>query len=309
MSHILVYDLGGTKCDAAVFNEAGELLEKERIFTKAAAGHNVVIDQLLNLSEKLKAKYIFKAFVVGVPGMVSLNQTTVIKAPNINGFQNINLKEIFAKKNPDIEIIVENDANLFTFGEYANCQHSCQSLVAITLGTGIGTGTVMNKKLVYGEFGFAGEFGHMVIDYNGLPCNCGQNGCWERYASASSLIERIKNVLTNHPETKTSLSLDNLYMDKIKDAVIQKDVFAIKMLKESAFFIAIGLANIIKVIDPGVIVIGGSLGSLLDYYKKDLIKEINKRLLGEVIQSKIIEASRPNSILEGGFALYQSKQN
>lgn len=306
MSKVLVYDLGGTKCDVAVFDAKGNLLVKERVLTNSDEGKDAVIKQILNLAEKLITQFKdIEKCVIGVPGIVAKDQSTIINLPNILGFKNVNLGQIFHEKYPQMQVLVENDANLFTFGAFQLNTYKPEVFLGITLGTGIGGGIVVDKKLLKGQNSLAGEFGHMVIDFNGEKCNCGQKGCWERYASASAFLRRTEKYLQKYPQTKTALPKENLIMHDVAKALSEGDEFCLKMLHETTDFLAIGLSNLINLIDPGVIVLGGSLGKLLEFYSEKLNLKIQKRLMKKEIQCQIKNAKQSDLELLGGFFYIQ----
>ena len=144
----------------------------------------------------------------------------------------------------------------------------------------------------------------MVIDQDGISCNCGQKGCWERYASARALIERIKQRMADDNGIETVLVKRYVHMDDVKKALINGDKFALEMIRESAKYIGVGLANILKILDPEVIILGGSLGMLLDYYHDDLVKEVEIGLTKQKMKCKIVKSSLKNAVLKGGFELF-----
>ena len=287
----LVFDLGGTKCDVGVFDENGKLLKKKRILTEAEKGREVVLQQLFDLTEKFVADFKITKCVIGVPGRVSGDRATVIKLPNIAGFENFNLAEIFQSKFPEMECFVENDANLFALGAYASLKEKPEVFVGITFGTGIGGGVIVNGQLVRGEDALAGEFGHIVIEKDGLQCHCGQKGCWEKYASAQGFSHKIESYLQK----------EKITMEEIAEALAQKDAFIFEMLNETVDFMAIGLANILHTIDPSVIAFGGSLGNLLPYYSADLKQKVTKRLLGKNTHCEFMTVEDRDVQLRGGL--------
>lgn len=306
MSKTLVYDLGGTKCDVAVFDSNSNILQKKRVFTKSTKSQEAVIRQLTDLADEFTNQFKITKCVIGVPGIVAHDRSTIINIPNIIGFQNLDLGKIFQQKFPQMQTYLENDANLFTLGALQKIDSQVEIFVGITLGTGIGGGIVINNKLLRGADSLVGEFGHTVIDFNGELCHCGQHGCWERYASASALIRRIQTYLQKNPQTTTILPQTQLNMNQVSKALFVKDKFCFKMLQESIPFLAIGLSNLINTIDPNIIFFGGSLGNLLQYYKEDLEKEIRWRLVGKKMKCKFLNSNQKDLNLIGGF--FYSKQ-
>lgn len=290
----LVFDLGGMKCDAAVFDEYKNLLKKERILTKAEEGKDIVIQQIFDLAQKFVREFVVQRCVIGVPGKVEKDRKTILVLPNIRDFKNVNLGKIFEQKFPNLQCLVENDANLFALGAFASLQSKPEVLVGITLGTGIGGGIVMNGKLWRGAGGLAGEFGHMVIADNGILCHCGQKGCFEKYASAQALIHKVEAL---------NLFTEKVTTELIAEALDNKNTFVLEKVQETVDFLALGLSNLIHVLDPDMIALGGSLGKLLPYYQTDLTRKIEARLLAKQMNCKICSIQDENVQLRGGLFL------
>lgn len=307
MSSILVFDIGGTKCDVGVFDQQGNILKKERIIAEIHSDNKPILKQLSELTQKYTKLFSIDTCVFGIPGVVAYDRATIINSPNLLGIRNINLVTIFREKFPGIDFLVENDANLFTLGGYAASNYKPEVFLGLTIGSGIGGGVVVNQRLLKGKDSLVGEFGHTVIDYNGKQCYCGHKGCWEQYASALALIQKVKTSIKANPDIQTSIPKENPIMDHLVAALVKKDDFALKVLNENVDFLSIGLANIINSFDPGVIILGGSLGNLLGFYYNNLVEKINTRLVGNEMKCQIYNPSDAEIQLKGGY--YFAKYN
>lgn len=290
----LVFDLGGMKCDVALFDEHKNLLKKERILTKSQESKEIVIRQLFDLAQKFIEEFTIQKCVIGVPGKVAKDHKNILFLPNIRDFKNVNLGKIFEQKFPNLQCLVENDANLFALGAFASLQIKPEVLVGITLGTGIGGGIVVNGKLWRGAGGLAGEFGHMVIADNGILCHCGQTGCFEKYASARALIQKVETLNLFTVQVTTEL---------IAEALEKKNTFVLEKVQEIVDFLALGLSNLIHTLDPNMIALGGSFGRLLPYYQTDLTRKIEARLLDKKMNCEIFSIQDENVQLKGGLCL------
>ena len=146
---------------------------------------------------------------------------------------------------------------------YAGAGAGCKNLIAVTLGTGVGSGIVIDGKLFRGANFTGGEIGHTVINVNGVPCNCGRNGCWESYASATALINQTKEAMEKNPESK----MWNCAGGKIEavngrtafDAMRMGDKAAKEVVDKYIYFVAVGVINIVNIFQPDVLCIGGGI--------------------------------------------------
>ena len=257
-------DLGGTKILGALFNEKGEVLYKNKKKTKAKEGITVVEKQLFSLIDDLiKAgkKEEIKAIGIGVPGLVDTKTGTVKFAPNIT-MNNYPIGKIIRDKY-NLKVFVGNDVNVGTLGEWKySLGGKTNNLIGIFVGTGIGGGIIINNKLFEGTTGLAGEIGHMTIDSSGAICGCGSRGCLEAVASKTGIQAEIEARIKRGDSTliKDSLMKEGILKSgPLKDAYEKGDLVVIESIERAAKYLGIGVANLINIFDPEVIVFGGGI--------------------------------------------------
>jgi len=286
MLYYIGVDLGGTKIAAGVVNEDGKIIHKDGIPTYRERPDNEIIKDMAMLVLKvirdanIDIKDV-KSIGIGAPGTSNNKKGTIIYANNLN-FNNSPVRSEM-QKYIDLPVILENDANCAALAEsIAGAARDVDDMVAITLGTGVGGGIVINRKL-YSGFNCAGaELGHTVIVIDGEQCTCGRKGCWEAYASATALIEQTKRAAADNPGSIINKLIGGDF-SKIDaktafDAAKQGDETGKKVVEQYRKYIAEGLINVINIFTPQVIVIGGGvckegeylLGPLRDMVKSDV---------------------------------------
>jgi glucokinase len=282
--YYLGIDLGGTHIAVGIVDENMNILLKGSTPTNLPRPHIEVMQDIADLSIRVMAETKLDssniAWVgVGTPGTAN-RKTGVVEFSNNIRFNNYPLKEVLEKL-INKTVYIENDANCAAYGEYmAGAAKGAESAVVITLGTGVGGGIIVNDTILNGfNFG-AGELGHMVIEYNGRPCNCGRNGCWESYSSATALIAMTKEAMLNEKESLMwQLSEGNINKAGGKtsfDAMRAGDKAGSAVVDKYISYLACGLLNVINIFQPEIICIGGGVSKEGDYLLKPLEKIIKK---------------------------------
>ena len=282
--YYLGIDLGGTNIAAGIVNEQMELVYKTSIPTNAKSGAETVIQRMAEVANKAMegAKVSVdevKSIGIGSPGSIDPERGMVIYANNLD-FYDLPMAEMLGEYFPGKPIYVENDANVAAWAE-AKCGAAAGvgDSVTITLGTGVGGGMVIIGKL-YSGFNHAGaEMGHIVIKEGGRPCTCGRKGCWESYASVTGLIKTTQEHMEANPASmmwKIAGSLDKVNGLTSFDAMRKGDEEAKKVVDEYLHSVATGLVDIINVLQPEVLCIGGGISKEGDYLLKP-IKEHAER--------------------------------
>ncbi len=231
------------------------------------------IKELLALCEKHKIKSL-EGVGVSIAGIVDNKNLIVNFAPNL-GWEDFNIGNIIKKELPGIKnITIGNDAKSSALAELWFGKHDIDlaNFVFLSIGPGIGSGIVVDNELLNGQFHGSGEFGHMVIYEGGELCSCGNNGCWEAYASDRAIVRRY--AIRKHK--KLLQSVDYMVQDII-DLALKGDELSIEILKQTGYYLGLGIANIVKAIDPMAIVIGGRITQAWDIIYPDLIKVVNQR--------------------------------
>ncbi len=268
-------DLGGTKILSGAVNKNGKLKSHYKIPTDASEGPDAVIKRIKKSVKKaiknagIKEKSV-KAIGIGAPGQIDINKGVVIKAQNLEGWQDVNLKQKIENEF-SIKTFINNDVNMGALGEFwKGAGKKSKNGIALFIGTGIGGAIVVNNELYTGAAGFAGELGHVVIDINSKKqCSCGNNGCFEVLASRSALsaniVEKIKNgeksVVTKLCENFTK----HVKSKVIKKAYQQNDPVTLETLEQECYYLGIGCSNYINVFNPDTIVLGGGLMEALGH--------------------------------------------
>lgn len=304
-------DLGGTNIKIGIVSQRGKLLKKISLSSKAEGGPDKVVKQIrLGIKEILsKNKKKIRGIGIGSPGVVSIKKGTVENPPNFPGWTKVNLGNIISKEF-NIDCHVENDANAAAIGEMIfGTGKRYNSFVMITLGTGVGGGIILNRKLYRGEIGAAGEIGHITINYEGPRCNCGSFGCIEAYVGNNYLISKVKADLTASPNPKI-LKLVNNDLNLLTPLIINKaaedgDAFAKSVISEMGEQIGSALASVSNLLDVSTFIIGGGVSG----FGRPLFTAINKSLVVRVITSlrnrvKVLPAKLKNEAgIKGASAL------
>lgn len=247
-------DIGGMSAKIGVL-ENDEIIEHISVpITKDMTADNIA-DELISVCRDLILHYHAGSIGIGVPGIIENGGVTTANLP----FENYKLGDILSTA-LKVPVKIDNDANCAALGEQiAGAGKGTENLLLVTLGTGIGAGIIINGKIYSGR-GAAGEVGHMCIEKDGLKCACGKKGCWEKYASVSSLIAQIQEAVTERP--------DSILAQCAKDGIDGRTVFTAmdkgsKTAKEVfdgyIDYLAMGIENLISIFDPELILIAGGI--------------------------------------------------
>ena len=292
-------DLGGTNIKGGIVKASGEIIHKDMIPTNAGREYTEIIKDIAGLiSKMLEDTKIdienIKSIGVGNPGTCDAENGIVICASNI-GFQNVPMREELSKYF-SVPIFIENDANCAALGEYSVLEGDIENMVFITLGTGVGGGLIINKKLYTGKNGTAAEVGHMVINTNGNACNCGGRGCWETYASVTALINQTKEYIKENPMSPLAIAgKDGVTGRTAFDLAKKGDEGAKKVVKTWIKYISCGVISIINLLQPEVLMIGGAISKEGDYLINPIIEyQENNTYSQDVEKTKIMAARLGN---------------
>ena len=270
--YVIGVDLGGTKILAGVFDERLTCLGRAKSSTKAQRGAPAVIERVARCVQDaidecdLTTKQI-RALGLGAPGAVEPESGRVLFAPNLV-WEDIPLKKEL-EKHLDIPVFVENDCNIQTLGVWdKELRGKPRHLVGIFIGTGIGAGLILEGKPFAGFNRTAGEIGHMIIEVGGPKCGCGNRGCFEAVASRTALFRKIQaGVKDGHKTLLTDMlggDLKDLRSGDLRKAIKRGDKFVEKVVEEAAEYIGIAVANVINLLNPEVVVLGGGLLDALE---------------------------------------------
>jgi len=282
--HLIGVDLGGTKILAGVFTPQLKCLGRAKVSTKAQRGPEEVIERIARCVQDavdecdLTMKQI-RGIGVGAPGAVDPETGRVIFAPNLS-WEGISIKKDLEKR-LDLPVFLENDANICTLGVYVTeLDSKPKHVVGIFLGTGIGAGLILNGQLYSGFNHGAGEIGHMVLDVGGPKCSCGNEGCFEALASRSAIFREIQNAVKEGKKTELTDMLGEELTDMrsgdLRKAIRRGDKLVEHIVEEAAEYTGIAVANVINLINPEVIVLGGGVIDALEEEMMQIIAEVAK---------------------------------
>lgn len=273
-------DVGGTNLKAGLVNEQGEILAVERVpldFRSPEWFAETLADLAASVMKKGGAQLADVEYVgVGIPGAVKGGE--VIYTCNIP-MKNVPLSDLFRQK-LDLPLLLGNDADCAAIGEWlCGVGKGVENFVVITLGTGLGGGLILDGKLHVGG-GMAGEVGHMVIEKDGAPCSCGRRGCWEAYCSATGLIRLTREAMEQHPESllHTLAAESGVEGRTAFQAAEAGDETARAVCRKYAEYLAAGLTNLVNILQPEIVAVGGGVSAASD--------ELLFRPLREIVEAE-----------------------
>ncbi|MCP4218521.1 MAG: ROK family protein [bacterium] len=276
--NLLGMDIGGTFIKYGTVSASGQLIESGS--TQTPTTLHQLRDSVLEIAgEKIKTHAV-KALGIGLAGFIAADKT-VIQSPNLLFLAGVNFQEEIEKR-IGIPVIVENDANAAAFGEFALLPDPKPgSFIHLTLGTGLGSGIILDGKLWHGEHGCAAELGHVVINPEGRPCGCGGNGCIETEASATALVNNYSEATG-----KRDLAARDIF-----DLYKKGDSNAVESFKRLGVYLGIFLASVINFLNPKVISIGGGVAAAGDAISKPAMDELKKRISNHILEGTYIRMS------------------
>lgn len=280
-------DLGGTKIlIGLVEKESGKVVSHIKKKTKKEKGPENIVRKMVEgvgelLEESGKSFTEISSIGIGSAGQIDRKNGIIIGAPNLDCY-NLNLKEILQNKF-NIPVFVANDVEVATIGEQKfGAGKGCTDFVCVFVGTGIGSAIVKNGHIIYGATGTAGELGHIIVDLNGRPCACGAHGCLEAYASRSAIETRIEGALKKGRKSCISEYLEEgkaITSSMIRKSIEREDELVTQCVSEASEYLSGGLASVINLINPELIILGGGLIEAVDYFYKQTIKKAKSKSL------------------------------
>ncbi|MEN2983463.1 MAG: ROK family protein [Dictyoglomaceae bacterium] len=293
MPRAIGVDLGGTKINVLLVDEKGNILAREKRPTEVEKGKDQVIKKIKEMIIKVleEAKLglgDIEGIGIGFPGIVDRERSVAIYAPNLGEEwkQEVPIGEIFSTFF-DLPIEIENDVNLIAWAEWlVGAGKGTRTMLSIAIGTGIGSGIILDGKIWRGAHGIAGEFGHTTVLPDGPLCGCGNRGCIEAIASGSAIERYARNLLPQHSESiiwkLCNGDLNKVSVKTILEAAERKDDLALHIFNYAGYYLGIALANYVHIIDPERIVIGGGVANVREYIAKPMREEFYKRALNYV---------------------------
>lgn len=297
MKYYIGVDMGGTNTKIGIINQDGKIIVSQSIKTDSQKGYEKTIESISNeINHLLDVKEIDKKDIlgmgVGVPGPV-VSKSIVKFWANFPWPNDLNLVNEF-NKYFNFDIFIDNDVNVITLGEnWQGAAKGYENVIGVAIGTGIGGGLILNGKPVPGKNGAAGEIGHIKLhSSHARLCGCGQQGCFEAYASATGII---REALSRMMVSKNN-ALHNLYL--VKGEIEAKDIFDCakngdEFSKDIVDFyldqLALGLSTALNLIDPDIVVLGGGVSLAGDFVFEELKKRLKKYTLPTIIENLVLK--------------------
>ena len=296
-------DLGGTNIVSAVVNEKYEIVASSKTPTNSPRSADEIFDDIAKVSIEAVEKADLtmddiESVGMGTPGTV--NGEGIIEFANNLSFTNVPAKQMIIERLGVEKVYIENDANCAALGEaYAGVGNGAKDFVAVTLGTGVGSGIIVDGKIVNGVNFAGGECGHMVIMVDGEQCTCGRKGCWEAYASATALIRQTKKAMEENPDSvmhQIAAEEGKVSGKTAFEAMRKGDIAGIKVVDNYIKYIACGLINIVNALQPEIICIGGGICNEGETLMKPLRRFVQSERYSiySKIQTKIVKAQLGN---------------
>lgn len=292
---VLAADLGGTHLRVALVDESGKILSQLKKETPIGTDPECVVRALVDAEQQCRAASnvadgrVIAASIM-VPGAVDKTNAIVVQAPNLPCLNNFALRQALELRF-GLPVVLENDANAAAVGEmWLGAARGYRNVVCVTLGTGVGGGIILDGKLWRGSDGSAGEFGHTTVNpFGGLKCKCGNEGCLELFASATAIVRMAMEDLPHFPQSL--LKDEKLTAKKVYDAGSQGDELAIAVFERVGKYLGVGLVNIINLLNPEIIVIGGGVVAGWNLFENAMRQQVADRVFrSQVNRVKIVPA-------------------
>lgn len=309
-------DLGGTNIAVGVINDKYEIIGRGKAKTNMPRPAKEIFDDIVKCVKTAVANAGIdlsevECIGIGTPGSVDKQNGVIMYANNLD-FYNVPAVEMINEQLPGIKVYLENDANCAALGEaLAGSGKGKNSFVAVTLGTGVGGGVVLDGKLLTGCNDAGGEIGHIAIKFDGEQCNCGRVGCWERYASATALVNQTKSAMLEHKDSVMwelcDGKIENAGGRTAFDGMRAGDKYAKEVCDNYIYYVAVGAANVVNIFQPDMLCFGGGICNEGDTLLKPLEKHVAQMRYSKnhEIQTQICVATLGNDAGIIGAALVQ----
>ena len=277
-------DLGGTTVKGALVDDSGAI-HFENCLEADQHSREKLLNQIIDTVDALRnhedSAGRVRAIGIGVPGLVNSTTNRIEVLPNLPGITELDVAGDVSNKT-GLPVIIDNDANAAAYGELkAGAAQGKRHVFYVTLGAGVGSGLIINGEVYRGADGFAGEFGHMTIDPEGIECGCGNIGCLETIVSGPNIVRRTRERLyRDRTSSLSSLSVPRdreLMAEDIARAARNGDEMAQVMMERTGMFIGIALAAVVNLLNVQMIVLGGGVMDAGDLVLKPTIHEIRRR--------------------------------
>lgn len=291
---VLATDLGGTNLRLAAISGSGEILHRTKHETPKSERADEIVGAIIEAAEECRQAVAemgeITALGLAVPATINTRQGVIMKAPNLPALDGFRLSAALGDE-LNLPVILENDANAAALGEnWLGASNGFENSICVTLGTGVGGGIVLGGNILRGIDGTAGEIGHICVEPAGAPCGCGSRGCVEQYSSATAIARLTLELESNYPKSelqnKARVTALDVYL-----AGKNGDELALEVFRQVGFYLGIALADLVNVLNPEVIVIGGGAAAGWDLFIHHVQTQIRGRAFREPAErAKLVRA-------------------
>ncbi len=301
---IFAADIGGTHLRAAIVGRDGQIHYRLKQPTPQAEKPDGIVHAIVDAAHEGERHTAgrgvqISAVSIAVPGTVNFEDGVVIKAPNVPCLDGFGLTAALESE-LKWPTILENDANAAAIGEmWQGAGRGYNSLVCVTLGTGVGGGIILDGKLWRGADGSAGEIGHLGVDpFGGVPCACGSHGCLEVYASATAIVRMTGEARPRYPDSILHAS-EGLTSETVYHAGLKGDELALEAFRRMGVYLGIGLASLVNLLNPEIIVIGGGLSNGWELFEQHMHRQVIERAFP--LSARSVKITRAECNDDAGF--------
>ncbi|HWP69654.1 MAG TPA: ROK family protein [Gemmatimonadaceae bacterium] len=319
--YIVGVDLGGTNIVAGALAEDGsDIIALRTEATRADQGADAVVDRIARMIDTVIAETIAQTGArrddvigvgVGAPGPLDRERGIVVTTPNL-GWTNFPLRDVVAERTR-LPVRIDNDANCATLGEWwLGAARGANNVIGMTIGTGIGGGIILGGRLYHGSSDVAGEIGHATIDITGRRCKCGNYGCLEAYASGPSIADRAREAVGSDDEAFLVLMVggdaNKITAATVYEAAKLGDDVALDVVRETSRFLGAGIANLLNIFNPDVVVIAGGVTQAGETLFGPLRREVRKRAFKPAVEAcQIVPGTLVAAGVVGAVAAYKQQ--
>jgi len=284
-------DIGGTTIKVGLVKDTGSIVDQVRIPTVIDDLDRMVSDLTSVVRDYQKTNNI-EAVGLGIPGLRNFKTHRIVTSPNIPSLTNVSLEKLVADE-VHIRVVSENDANAAAYAEFiAGFGIGVQHMAYLTLGTGLGSGVILDGKLFGGTSGYAVEFGHTVVQTDGRPCACGSRGCLETLVAGPGILLTALELMKDDPQSLLHRIAEPLTSERIFDAAIAGDGVSQATFRRTGAWLGVGCANLINMLNLELIVLGGGVMAAGDLLMIPLLAEVQQRALTPSLQDCRIVQSK-----------------
>lgn len=298
---ILAVDLGGTNVRIGTVNPEGKILHKITFPTEASRGRERVMKDILSRIREVTVRFPEEKFEVigggfGIPGAIELDQGIVTQSPNLPVLDGFDIRS-WLQGRLRMPIFIDNDANAFSLGEgWLGAARGVKEFCCLTLGTGVGGGIVLDGDIWHGTEGKAGEIGHMVIDVDGPPCQCGSRGCLEVFASGSAIRRMAVEAIERDEKTdlveRCGGEIKGISAKTVYESARGGDRLSRRVFQRMGMYLGVGLGNLANLLNVEMMLIGGRVSEAWDLFIEPAREEMERRTVGSMGKGVRVERAR-----------------